>query len=105
MDLTVEIYRRTRFFPNDEKFGLVSQMNRAVVSIPSNIAEGHGRNSKGEYVQHLGIAKGSLFELETQIEISKRLGFISEQDTIPLLEKCTQLSKMITTLIKSLKNS
>jgi len=104
MELTEETYRRTRTFPADERYGLASQMNRAVVSIPSNIAEGFGRNSTGEYVQHLGIAKGSLFELETQIEICKKLGYISESDVAFLFEKCTIVSKLIVGLIKSLKN-
>ena len=104
MDLTVEIYRQTKLFPTEEKFGLVSQMNRAVVSIPSNIAEGHGRNSTGEYIQHLGIAKGSLCELEIQIEISRRLGYIANSETDSLLEKCTLVNKQLVTLIKSLKS-
>ncbi len=104
MNLTEDIYRNTKNFPSEEKFGLVSQMNRAVVSIPSNVAEGHGRNSTGEYIQHLGIAKGSLCELETQIEISKRLGFLSIQTAFDLLEKCAVVNKLLVGLIKSLKN-
>lgn len=104
IELTEEIYRQTRTYPTDERFGLVLQMNRAVVSIPSNIAEGHGRNSTGEHIQHLGIARGSLCELETQVEISKRLGYLNEADACFLLEKFTILSKLIVGLIKSLKN-
>jgi four helix bundle protein len=73
MDLVESVYRITENFPARENFGLVSQMRRAAVSIPSNIAEGYGRQSTGNYSQFLSIARGSLLELETQIEISLRL--------------------------------
>ena len=104
VELTEETYRVTRTFPADERYGLTSQMNRSAVSIPSNITEGYGRNSTGEYIQRLGIARGSLCELETQIEICMRLKYISEPDAISLLDKCTTISKLIVGLIKSLKN-
>lgn len=73
MDLVVEVYNLTEKFPAEEKFVLTSQMRRAAVSIPSNIAEGHRRRHKKEFKQHLSIANGSAAELETQIEIAKRL--------------------------------
>jgi four helix bundle protein len=72
--MTVSIYRLTQGFPKEEIYGLTSQMRRAAVSVPSNIAEGHGRLNKGEYRQFLGIARGSNFELQTQLEIARALG-------------------------------
>ena len=74
MQLTVAIYRLTRDFPRDEIYGLSSQIRRAAVSLPSNIAEGHGRLNKAEYRQFLGIARASNFELQTQIEIARAVG-------------------------------
>ena len=78
VELTVEVYKLTRLFPVEERFGLVSQMNRAVVSIPSNIAEGFARCNKKENAYFVNIAYGSAMELETQIIISKRLGYLLE---------------------------
>lgn len=103
MDLTMEVYRLTRSFPVDERFGLVSQMNRAAVSIPSNIAEGHGRNSTGEYIQFLGVARGSLCELETQLEIARRLGFIPTEIAEGVFEKCVTTGKLLVALLNSLR--
>lgn len=80
LELTVDIYNVTSSFPETEKFGLSNQMRRAVVSIPSNIAEGYGRYNQKEFVHFLRIAKGSLFELDTQLIISLNLGFVSEED-------------------------
>jgi len=79
MDLVTEIYKFTATFPGEERFGLSSQARRAAVSIPSNIAEGHGRKSTGAYINHLSIAHGSLMELETQTQIADRLNFIAEE--------------------------
>lgn len=79
ISLTTDIYRATEKLPSIEKFGLISQINRCTVSIPSNIAEGAGRNSPKEFKQFLGIAIGSSFELETQLIISKNIGYISEE--------------------------
>ncbi|HET9701895.1 MAG TPA: four helix bundle protein, partial [Burkholderiales bacterium] len=73
LDFVVDVYRITRQFPPEEKYGLASQMQRAAVSIPSNIAEGHGRKFTGAYLNHLSIASGSLMELETQLRIARRL--------------------------------
>jgi four helix bundle protein len=74
VQMAVTVYRLTREFPKEETYGLTSQMRRAAVSIPSNIAEGHGRLNTGEYRQFLGIARGSNFELQTQLEIARELG-------------------------------
>jgi four helix bundle protein len=74
IQMSVSVYRLTEGFPRDEIYGLTSQMRRAAVSVPSNIAEGHGRLNKGEYRQFLGIARGSNFELQTQLEIARALG-------------------------------
>ena len=76
MDLVTDIYKVTAMFPAEERYGLSSQARRAAVSIPSNIAEGHGRKYTVAYINHLSIAFGSLMELETQIQIAARLGFI-----------------------------
>jgi len=74
MQMAVTVYRLTREFPKEETYGLSSQMRRAAVSIPSDIAEGHGRLNTGEYRQFLGVARGSNFELQTQLEIARALG-------------------------------
>ena len=100
--LVKEVYLLTKKFPTEEKFGLVSQLNRAAVSIPSNIAEGAGRNSKGEFRNFLGNASGSLYELETQLIISNSLGYVLETDLKLLLDKINILQKMIYNLIKTL---
>ncbi len=74
MDLVEQVYRLTNAFPDRENYGLAAQVQRAAVSIPSNIAEGHAREHTGEYLQHLSIARGSLAEVQTQLEIASRLG-------------------------------
>jgi four helix bundle protein len=102
MDLVTEIYKITATFPSEERFGLSSQARRAAVSIPSNIAEGHGRKSTGAYLNHLSIAFGSLMELETQILIAARLEFISSDEPPRLLTKTAEIGKMLTGLKKSL---
>ncbi len=78
-ELVIAVYRETSHFPVEERFGITGQIRRACVSVPSNIAEGQGRNSKGEFVHHLLIALGSLKELETQLLISGALGFLKSQ--------------------------
>ena len=84
MELTVEVYKLTAVFPKSEQFGLTSQMRRAAVSIPANIAEGYGRSSDKNLANFVRIARGSLAELETHIELSIRLGFVSEEQTKPV---------------------
>ncbi|NJM52876.1 MAG: four helix bundle protein [Blastocatellia bacterium] len=100
----VEIcYRISENFPAKEVYGLTSQLRRAAVSIPSNIAEGYGRETRGEYIHFLGIAKGSLKESETQIMIAERLNFISNQDAQKALIQAETVGKLLYALIKSLK--
>ena len=105
MDLTVEIYKLVKYLPREETYALSDQMRRAVVSIPSNIAEGQGRNSDKEFVQFLAIARGSLWELETQIEICARLGYIDQGLTAIVYNLTTEVSKMINALSNSLKSN
>ena len=102
MDLVTEIYQVTATFPNEERFGLSSQMRRAAASIPSNIAEGHGRKLTGAYLNHLSIAYGSLMELETQVQIADRLNFISPDTAANILVNTDEIGKMLTGLKKSL---
>ncbi len=100
MKLVTEIYTLTKSFPADERFGLTNQMRRAAVSVPSNIAEGWGRNSNGSFIQFLNIAKGSLFELETQLTIAEELKFSQPNQVISDLT--IEVSKMLNSLIKKL---
>jgi len=104
IELVKEVYKATQSFPKEEIYGLTSQIRRSAVSIPSNIAEGHARNTTGEFIQFLGIAKGSLAELDTQIIIAAELGFISEQQKNLLREKITEINRLTNGLIKSLRN-
>ncbi len=101
MDLVVDIYRRTKHFPGEEKFGITSQIRRSAVSIPSNIAEGTARQSKKDFSRFLYISLGSLAELETQLEISARLEFISDKNEVQ--EELIYIRRMLLKLIKSLK--
>ena len=94
IDLTVDVYKATSSFPSDERFGLISQSRRSAVSIPSNIAEGAGRNSKKEFSNFLGIANGSSYELQTQLVISNRLSLLSDDLLSNLLSKIDELQKM-----------
>jgi four helix bundle protein len=102
MWLAEESYRLTANFPKREVYGLASQMQRSAVSVPSNIAEGHGRNSKKEFYHFLGIALGSLAELETQIMLAQRLNYVSETDSVAVLKNSDELGKMLKGLQKSL---
>jgi four helix bundle protein len=105
MDLCETCYRLTGNLPRDEVYGLSSQIRRAVVSIPANIAEGYGRNSKGAYSQFLRIAQGSLKELETHILLTQRLGLADVEATKPLLASCDALGRMLWSLISSVDRS
>ena len=100
MDLVEDVYKRTKGFPREELYGLTSQLRRAVVSVPSNIAEGQGRNSTKEFLHHLSIAYGSLCEVGTQILIAHRLGFLERRD----VELLDGLSSEVGRLINGLSN-
>ena len=100
--LVEEIYELTRSFPPKEQYSLTSQIQRAAVSIPTNIAEGWGRGKTGEYVQFLRIARGSLMELETQLIISQRLNYIDQNTLSQFEENIEKIGKMINALIKNL---
>lgn len=100
--LIKEVYKVTDDFPEDEKFGLIGQMRRCSISIPSNIAEGWGRKTLKSYIQFLRNSRGSLFELETQIVISKELNYIHYSNTIE--NQIEEISKMLNSLIRSLEN-
>jgi len=101
--LAVETYRATESFPKREWYGLTSQLRRAAVSVSSNIAEGQGRLTKGEFRNFLGQARGSLLELETQLAIARDLGYLSETDHVSLEKQCDEVRRMLNGLLESLK--
>jgi four helix bundle protein len=98
MDLVVEAYRIAKVLPVEERFALASQLRRSAVSIPANIAEGHGRATRGEYLQHLSVAAGSLRELQTHLEIVLRLGYTTADDLITAARLADRAGIMLTRL-------
>ncbi|MCF7790538.1 MAG: four helix bundle protein [Victivallales bacterium] len=102
MDLVEMVYQATRQFPKEEIYGLTSQIRRAAVSIPSNIAEGQARNSTAEFRNFLSIARGSLAELETQLLITHRLNYLSKEQMLQLMNIHQEISKMIPALMSKL---
>ena len=98
MALLTRLYRQTNRFPADEKYGLVSQMRRSAVSIPSNIAEGYGRRATGDYLRFLQIAIGSVYELQTQLEISRNLKFMNDKNYTALNEDLCEVEHMLSSL-------
>lgn len=103
MKLVTRIYQATRSFPKEELFGLTNQLRRAAVSIPSNIAEGQGRLTTGEFKNHLGIARGSLNEVQTQILLAFELEYLPEASANALIEMSDEVGKMLNGLLNSLK--
>ena len=101
IEMATNVYRLTANFPKEEKYGLTSQIRRSAVSVPSNIAEGAGRNSDKEFCHFLGVSNGSSYELQTQLIISKNLGLVST-DVDGLIDELDQLQKMNYTLQKKL---
>jgi four helix bundle protein len=102
--LCITIYKLTKYFPKEEQYGLTSQIRRAAVSVPSNIAEGYGRKTTSEYMQSLYIAYGSHCELETQILISKDLGYIKSDNFQKLQQDVGDVERMLKALIAALRN-
>ena len=103
MDLSVEVYKATSGFPREEIYGLTSQIKRSAISIPSNIAEGAGRNSNKEFIHFLGIANGSSYELQTQLIISNKLNLISNETLESLLKPIEEIQKMTYTFQNTLQ--
>ena len=100
--LVSEIYRHTKSFPEDERYGLTAQLRRSSVSLPSNMAEGYGRNSTQDFVRFLRIANGSLFELQTQLEIARNLEFLSDDHFSELFENSREIERMLSSLIRKI---
>ncbi len=102
-ELAFEVYRQTRSFPNEERYGLTSQMRRCAVSVPSNIVEGSARNSQADYLRFLDIAYGSVCELEYQISLAKRLEYLKADVASDLTAKCNETARVLNGLINSLR--
>jgi len=100
MDVAEKVYRLSAEFPEEEKYGLTSQIRRSAVSIPSNISEGAGRNTDGEFKNFLGIASGSSNELLTQLILSHRLNLVEEEKVHPIIERLIEIQKINYSLIK-----
>ena len=103
MDLAEQCYTVTRPYPVEERYSLVSQIRRAAVSIPANIAEGQGRSHTKEFLNHLSMARGSLMEVETLLQLSLRVGFLSEESLTSLLDVSAEVSRMLTGLRHALE--
>ena len=102
INLVEDIYKITKSLPSEELYGLKSQIRRSAVSVPSNVAEGHGRKGTGEYLHHLSIAKGSLAELETQLILCVRLKYFSRENLKPIWQEAQSVGKLLSGLIRSL---
>jgi four helix bundle protein len=105
MDLVLLCYETTSSFPSSETFGLTSQIRRSAVSVPSNIAEGYGRHHSKDYMRFLEIASGSLYELQTQLEIAKRLGYMDETMFVQTENIGVEIEKMLASLISKIQKS
>jgi four helix bundle protein len=103
MDLVVETYRLTKPFPSDERFGLIAQLRRASVSVPSNIAEGRGRFGLGGFLYHLSVATGSFVELETQFLISERLQYLNPSDAKAVLARVSEVRRLLAGMVRALR--
>lgn len=103
IELVKDVYSITKLFPVNQQYGLKSQLERAAISVPSNIAEGSGRNGTQEFIYHLGIAQGSLYEVETQLVIAFEIGFINQETLDKLFNNTNEIGRMINGLIAKLK--
>ena len=104
IDLVENVYRQTAGFPRQELYGLTTQIRRAAVSIPSNIAEGQGRHTTADFLRFLAIANGSLKEVETQFYIARRLGYLEERQLVASTDRTEEIGRLISGLRKSLKS-
>ena len=100
--LVTQVYVVTRSFPSEERYGLTSQIRRAAVSVPSNIAEGQGRNSRKEFLQFLGIARGSLQEVETQVRLAMRFHYLTGERGSAIVDAIAEVSRILNGLVSSL---
>jgi four helix bundle protein len=103
MALAEQAYRVTSGFPKDEVYGMTSQIRRSAVSIAANIAEGHGRENSGSFIQFLRMSQGSLKELETHLLLAERVKLVRMEELEPLLKRCDELGKMMRSLIRSIQ--
>ena len=105
MDLAEMVYALVKLLPKDEQFELSSQIRRAAVSIPSNIAEGQGRKSNREFMRFLSIARGSRAELETQLMLAQRLGYVTKEQIVPAILLCNEVGRMLHALMQSVSSA
>jgi len=105
MDLVVDCYQSTKGFPKSEVYGLTSQLQRAAVSVPANIAEGRARQHTKEFLQHISIAYGSLAEVETLVQIAQRLDYLNVNQTKNILDKTAEIGRMLNGLRRSLRKT
>lgn len=105
VDLSVSVYDETQSFPKEEAFGMTSQIRRSAISIPSNIAEGFGRSSQADFARFLKISSGSLYELQTQLEICRRINYISAEQFESLWNLSIEIEKMLSSLISKIQKS
>jgi four helix bundle protein len=103
MDLVILVYGATDLLPDRERYGLISQLQRAAVSVPSNIAEGHGRRTTGEYLQLLSYSRGSLMEIRTQIEIARWRKYITDEHSGTIRQLCDSVGRLLNGLMASLE--
>lgn len=104
IELTSEVYKLVKLLPNEERYALSDQIRRAVVSVPSNIAEGRGRGTNKEFVRYLLMSRGSLWEVSTQLEICERLQYLNNEEMTNARQLITEISKMINALASSFSN-
>ncbi|MBZ5547750.1 MAG: four helix bundle protein [Acidobacteriia bacterium] len=105
MELTLKIYRMTRKFPAEEMYGLSGQLRRAAISVPSNIAEGKGRSSDKELLQFLSHARGSMYEVQTQLEIAESLGFLTKTDYEDVRQQADAVGRMLNGMIAKFRET
>ncbi len=103
MDLVVEVYRVTKSFPSEERYGLTAQSRRAATSVPSNIAEGRGRFGLGGFIYHLSVATGSLMEVETQLLIAQRLEYFQLDEARRMLDRAAEVRRLLAGMVRALR--